>query len=73
MKWCSSFLKNLRSQLFFKSVKRNEWYMLNFHNSLASGFSFLSHNNEVLDTHNNKLIRKCWHVINTAVFVATLR
>ena len=47
--------------------------MLNFHNSLASSLSFLSHNSEVLDTHNNELIRKCWHVINTAVFVATLR
>ena len=47
--------------------------MLNFHNSLASGFSFLSYNNEVLDTRNNKLIWKCWHLINIAIFVATLR
>ena len=47
--------------------------MLNFHNSLGSGFSFLSYNNEVLDTSNNKLIWKCWHVMNTAIFVATVR
>ena len=46
--------------------------MLNFYNSLASSFSFLSYNNEVLETHNNKLIWKCWHVINTAIFLATL-
>ena len=30
--------------------------MLNFYNSLASSFSFFSYNNEVLETHNNKLI-----------------
>ena len=47
--------------------------MLNFHNSLASGFSFLSCNNEVLDTRNKKEIWKCWHVINNAIFVATVR
>ena len=47
--------------------------MLNFHNSLASSLSFLSYNNEVLATSNNKLIWKCWHVMNTAIFVATVR
>ena len=30
--------------------------MLNFRNSLAPNFSFLSYNNEVLGTRNHKLI-----------------
>ena len=47
--------------------------MQNFHNSLASSFSFLSYNNEVLDTRNNKEIWKCWHLINNVIFVATVR